>query len=83
MKKIEIKLPLPWLLSVVKNLKKVSNNIRVFEGYLSNQYDWNEAMDLAINRKYVDELQEELSQIINNNVEVEVKVKSEQTETSD
>jgi hypothetical protein len=75
MDKIEIKIPLPWLLSVVKNLKKVSHNIREFEGYLSNQCDWNEAMGLGENRKYIESLEQNLNNLISNNVEIEVKLK--------
>jgi hypothetical protein len=75
MNKIEIKISLPWLISVVKNLKKVSHNIREFEGYLNNQRDWNEAMSLGENRKYIDSLEQNLSNIINNSVELEVKLK--------
>ena len=75
MDKIEIKISLPWLLSVVKSLKKVSHNIMGFEGYLNNQRDWNEAMILGENRKYIDSLEQNLSNIINNSVELEVKLK--------
>ena len=76
MNKIEIKISLPWLISVVKNLKNVSHNIMEFEGYLNNQHDWNEAMSLGENRKYIDSLEQNLSNIINNSVELEVKLKT-------
>jgi hypothetical protein len=77
MDKIEIKMPLPWLLSVMKNLKKVSHNIRQYEGYLSNQCDWNEAMGLGENRKYIESLEQNISNLIYNNIEVEVKLKDQ------
>lgn len=76
MDKIEIKIPLPWLLSVVKNLKKVSHNIREYEGCFSNQYDWNESMSLGENRKYIESLEQNLSNIISNSVEIVVKTDS-------
>ena len=75
MEKIDIKIPLPWLLSVVKNLKKVSHNIRQYEICLGNNYDWNEALDLSLNRKYIDNLEQKLTEVINNSIEVKVKVK--------
>lgn len=65
MEKIEIKLPLPWLLSVIKNLKKVSHNIRQQENHLDNNCDWNEAMNLSLNRKYIDSLEQKLTEVIN------------------
>lgn len=77
MDNLEIKLSLPWLLSVVKNLRKVSHNIQQYEGYLNNQYDWNEAMGLAENRKYIESLEDKLKKVINNSVEVVVKTSSE------
>ena len=77
MDKIEIKIPLPWLLSVVKNLKKISHNIQQYESYLSNQYDWNEAMSLGDNRRYIESLEEKLNKIINNSIEIVVKTKTE------
>ena len=83
MDKIEIKIPLPWLLSVVKNLKKVSHNIREYENYLASLHDWNEAKGLSDNRKYIESLEKNLSNTISNSVEFEIKVKSERTETSD
>jgi hypothetical protein len=76
MDNLEIKIPLPWLLSVVKNLKKVSHNIREYENYLGSLRDWNEAKGLSDNRKYIDSLEQNLMKAINNNVEVEVKIKS-------
>lgn len=77
MDNLEIKLPLSWLLSVVKNLKKVSHNIREYEGHLCNQCDWNEAMGLAENRKYIESLEQNLNNLISNSVEIEVKLKDQ------
>jgi hypothetical protein len=77
MDNLEIKIPLPWLLSVVKNLKKVSHNIREYENYLDSLRDWNEASGLRNNRTYIDSLEQNLMKAINNNVKVEVKIKSE------
>jgi len=74
MDKIEIKVPLPWLLSVVKNLKKVSHNIREYENYFESLRDWNEAKGLSENRKYIESLEKNLSNIISNSVEFEVKL---------
>lgn len=82
MDKIEIKIPLPWLLSVVKNLKKVSHNIREYENYLDSLRDWTEAKGLNDNRKYIESLEKNLTNIISNSVEFEVKLKSEKA-TSD
>ena len=76
MDKIEIKIPLPWLLSVVKNLKKVSHNIREYENYLASLHDWNEAKGLSDNRKYIESLEQNLSNIISNSVEIVVKTDS-------
>lgn len=76
MDKIEIKIPLPWLLSVVKNLKKVSHNIREYENYLDSLYDWNESKGLNDNRKYIESLEQNLNNLISNSVEIEVKLKS-------
>ena len=78
MDNLKIKIPLPWLLSVVKNLRKVSHNIRQYEGYLGNQYDWNEAMGLGENRKYIESLEDKLKKVINNSVEVVVKTTAEE-----
>jgi CRISPR/Cas system Type II protein with McrA/HNH and RuvC-like nuclease domain len=75
MDKIEIKVPLSWLLSVVKNLKKVSHNIREYENYLDSLRDWTEAKGLSENRKYIESLEKNLSNIISNNVEFEIKLK--------
>jgi len=77
MDKIEIKVPLSWLLSVVKNLKKVSHNIREYENYLDSLRDWTEAKGLSENRKYIESLEKNLSNIISNNVEFEIKLKTE------
>lgn len=76
MDKIEIKISLPWLLSVVKNLKKVSHNIREYENYLESLRDWNEAKGLNLNRKYIESLEQNLSNIISNSVEIVVKTDS-------
>jgi hypothetical protein len=78
MDNLEIKLSLPWLLSVVKNLRKVSHNIRLYEEYLGNQYDWNEAMGLSENRKYIESLEDKLKKVINDSVEIVVKKPSEE-----
>lgn len=75
MDKIDIKIPLPWLLSVVKNLKKVSHNIQQHENHLDNNFDWDEAMNLSLNRKYIDSLEQKLTEVINDSIEVKVKVK--------
>lgn len=77
MDKIEIKIPLPWLLSVVKNLKKVSHNIREYENYLDSLYDWNESKGLNDNRKYIESLEQNLNNLISNSVEIEVKLKDQ------
>lgn len=73
MEKIGIKLPLSWLLSVVENLKKVSHNIRQYEIYLGNNRDWDEAMGLSLNRKYVDNLEQNLTEAIKGSIEVKLK----------
>jgi len=77
MDKIEIKIPLPWLLSVVKNLRKVSHNIREYENYLESLRDWEEARGLNYNRKYIESLEKNLSNLISNSVDFEVKLKTE------
>jgi len=81
MDNLEIKLPLSWLLGVVKNLKKVSHNIREYENYLDSLRDWNEAKGLSDNRKYIDSLEQNLKKVINDSVEVEVKLKSGKAQT--
>ena len=65
----EVKVQVSFLLSIMKNLKKVSHNISAFENYLGDMRDWNEAMKLRENRIYIDSLYNSLNTIVTTNSE--------------
>jgi hypothetical protein len=65
----EVKVQVSFLLSIMKNLKKVSHNISAFENYLGDMRDWNEAMKLRENRIYIDSLHNALNTIVTTNSE--------------
>ena len=60
----EIKLKVSFVISIMKNLKKVSHNISAFENYLGDMSDWNEAMKLRENRIYIDSLHNALNTLV-------------------
>ena len=60
----QINIKVSLLLSIVKNLHKVSHNIEAFEDYLGNKNEWNEAMILRQNRFYIESLLRTLKQLI-------------------
>ena len=67
----EVKVQVSFLLSIMKNLKKVSHNISAFENYLGDMRDWNEAIKLRENRIYIDSLHNALNTIITANSETD------------